>query len=150
METNIINYFGPCGIYCEKCFAFSSGSIKLNSTALENALGNFDLYAERFAVLLNEPAFSSYPDFKKLLHYFSTVNCRGCRKEQCKLFASCKVRECHKTKKVDFCFQCPEFPCNNTGFDEHLYKRSVLINLRIKKIGIQKYYEEIKDRPRYL
>jgi hypothetical protein len=50
---------------------------------------------------------------------------------------------------VDFCFQCPEFPCDNTGFDEHLFKRSVQINLRIQEIGIEKYYEEIRDKPRY-
>jgi len=149
MKYDIKNSFGPCGIFCEKCFAFSNGIIKKSSTALENALGNFDIYAERFSELLNEPVFHEYPNFKKLLKYFTSVECNGCRKEQCKLFVNCKVRDCYKIKGVDFCFQCPEFPCNNTGFDEHLYKRSIKINLRIKEIGIEKYYEEIKDTPRY-
>lgn len=149
MNTSIKDKFGPCGIFCEKCFAFSDGTIKQNSISLENALGNFGIYAERFSKLLNEPAFIEYPNFKRLLHYFATVECRGCRKEPCKLFENCKVRDCYKTKGVDFCFQCSEFPCNDTGFDEHLNKRFIQINLRIKKIGIEKYYNEVKDKPRY-
>jgi len=149
MNSNIKDSFGPCGVFCEKCFAFSNGTIKQNSISLENAFGNFDIYAERFSELLDEPVFNEYPKFKKLLHYFTTVECQGCRKEQCKLFVNCKVRDCHKTKGVDFCFQCHEFPCDNTGFDEHLYKRSIQINLKIKEIGIEKYYKEIKDKPRY-
>jgi|GEM_PF-5434450 len=40
-------------------------------------------------------------------------------------------------------------PCDNTGFDKHLYDRSVEINRRIALIGIENYYEEIKDNPRY-
>jgi hypothetical protein len=47
-----------------------------------------------------------------------------------------------------FCYQCPDFPCNNTGFDEHLHKRSVDINNRMKEIGVEKYYEEVKDMKR--
>lgn len=145
----MIARFGPCGVLCEKCFAFSNGTIKKSSAALESALGNFDEYANRFADLLEEPAFNNYPQFRELLHYFTTVECRGCRIEQCKLFTGCKVRECHKEKGVEFCYECSEFPCGNTGFDEHLQKRSVTINLRIKEIGIERYYEEIKDKPRY-
>jgi len=141
--------FGPCGIFCEKCFAYSSGTIREHSITLKKALGNFEIYASRFSDLLGNPVFDKYPDFKALLDYFATVECLGCRKEKCMLYSGCKVRECHKNKNVDFCFQCLEFPCMNTGFDEHLYNRSVKINLRIKEIGIEKYYEEIKDKPRY-
>jgi hypothetical protein len=149
MRPDLMDRFGPCGIFCEKCFAFSDGIIKKSSVALENALGNFDVYAGRFSELLDEPAFNEYPGFKKLLNYLTSVDCKGCRKEQCKLFKHCKVRGCDNLRGRDFCYQCPEFPCNHTGFDEHLHKRSIQINLRIKEIGIERYYEEIKNKPRY-
>jgi hypothetical protein len=139
----------PCGLNCGKCFAFNDGDIKKYSNQLKESLGNFDVYASRFADLLSEPVFIKYPDFKELLTYFSSVNCRGCRIETCKIFKNCKVRDCHKNKGVDFCFQCPDFPCDNTGFDQHLLKRSVLINRRMKEIGVEKYYEEIENIPRY-
>jgi hypothetical protein len=139
----------PCGLHCGKCFAFFEGDIAQLSQQLENSLGNFDVYAERFISLLNEPVFSKYPDFKELLKYFSVAKCKGCRKERCVLFKSCKVRGCSEEQKVDFCFQCIDFPCNNTGLDEHLHKRSVSINQRMKEVGVEAYYNEIKDKPRY-
>jgi hypothetical protein len=139
----------PCGLHCGKCFAFIDGDIKKLSTQLKENLGNFDIYAARFVELLNKPAFENYPGFKELLSLFSSVECRGCRKEKCKIFKDCKVRNCSEEKGVDFCFQCPDFPCSNTGFDEHLNKRSVNINIRIKEIGVENYYNEIKDKPRY-
>lgn len=145
----IINRLAPCGLHCGKCFAFVDGDIKNESKRLKESLGEFDIYAARFVDLINEPLFEKYPDFKKLLSYFASVECNGCRKEKCKIFKECKVRDCHETKRIDFCFQCSDFPCDNTGFDNHLHKRSVDINMRIKEIGVEEYYNEIKDKPRY-
>ncbi len=139
----------PCGLHCAKCYTFKEGDIALTSAKLEQLLGNFDVYAERFVDMLNGSVFKKYPDFKIMLQHFSNAECKGCRAENCKLFQDCKVRSCHESKGVDFCFQCPEFPCNNTGFDKHLYDRSVAINYRMKEIGVEGYYEEIKDKPRY-
>ena len=139
----------PCGLLCGKCFAFVDGEIALLSRQLKHSLGNFDIYAERFVSLLNEPAFSKYPDFKVLLSLLSEPKCKGCRKEKCVLFKSCNVRECSEKRNVDFCFQCDDFPCNNTGLDEHLYKRSVSINQEMKDTGIEAYYVKVKDKPRY-
>ncbi len=139
----------PCGLHCGKCFAFSEGDISNYSKKLKESLGNFDVYAQRFVELIDEPVFSKYPDFKEMLNYFSSVECGGCRKEKCKIFKECKVHECAENKKVDFCYECPDFPCNNTGFDQHLQKRSVTINKRIKEVGVEVYYNEIKDVPRY-
>lgn len=140
----------PCGLHCGKCFAFVDGNIKQQSTLLKNSLGNFDVYAERFNELLDEPVFRKYGTFKDMLNHFSEVNCKGCRKENCKLFKNCKVRDCAAGKNVDFCFECDEFPCGKTGFDSHLNDRSVKINRRMKEIGVENYYLEIKDKSRYL
>lgn len=84
-----------------------------------------------------------------MLDYFSVAECSGCRNEKCKLFKDCKVRLCSEEKGVDFCFPCSNFPCTNTGFDEHLNERSANINRRMEKVGVEKYYNEIKDKPRY-
>jgi hypothetical protein len=145
----IKNRLAPCGLHCGKCYAFSGGDIRNSSNILKDSLGNFDIYASRFVDLINEPVFKKYPEFKELLSYFSTVDCEGCRKEKCKIFKNCKVRDCLENKKIDFCFECSDFPCDNTGFDQHLHKRSVDINLRMKEIGVEKYYNEIKDKSRY-
>lgn len=107
------------------------------------------MYAQRFVEMLNEPVFAKYADFKEFLDHLSVATCQGCRKEKCKLFKTCNVRACSEEKQVDYCFQCSCFPCENTGFDEHLYKRFVAINKRMQEVGVEKYYEEVKDLPRY-
>jgi hypothetical protein len=99
--------------------------------------------------MLNEPVFNNYPSFKALLDYFTQVECLGCREQKCKLFTNCKVKECTREHQIDFCYECGEFPCQKTGFDLNLEKRWLKINNRIAEIGILKYYEEIKELPRY-
>ncbi len=139
----------PCGLHCGKCFAFANGDIANHSGELKCLLGNFDNYAERFVEMLDNPVFKNYPQFKEMLSCFSEAGCKGCREENCKLFKNCKVRSCYLEKEVDYCFQCSDFPCKQTGFDENLYKRSVDINQKMKEIGVEEYYKQIKDTPRY-
>jgi hypothetical protein len=149
MQTDIIDKFGPCGLLCEKCFAYNNGQIKLHAEQLKNNLGDFDNYAKRFVTLLDEPVFDKYAGFKEFLNLLSSSNCQGCRKQECHLFKACKVRHCYKDKEVDYCYQCEDFPCNNTGFDDNLTQRWLSINHKIRKIGLESYYNEIKDQPRY-
>ena len=149
VNDNILEAMGPCGLNCQKCFAHVDGEIRKYSMKLKEKLGNFEPYAKRFETLLNNPIFGKYPDFKAMLDYFASENCKGCRKENCKLFADCGVRPCHQQKEVDFCFQCEEFPCENTNFDENLHKRWIELNNNIREKGIESYYNESKDKPRY-
>ncbi len=143
----IMKVLAPCGLNCGKCQAFSEGEIRKHAVELKKLLGAFDTYAERFSTFL--PVFKNYPAFKDLLNQFSSANCKGCRQGDCK-YPNCGVAPCHKEKSVDFCFQCNEFPCNKTNFDPNLHGRWVSMNNRIKEIGVEAYFEETKDLPRYV
>ncbi|MFW9829809.1 MAG: DUF3795 domain-containing protein [Promethearchaeota archaeon] len=143
----ILERLAPCGLNCYKCYAHSNGEIRKNSTSLLNLLGSFDVYAERFSSFL--PIFKHYPSFKELLSYFTKENCNGCRKGTC-IYPDCQVKDCSKEKRVDFCFQCDEFPCDKTNFDPHLKRRWLKMNNRMKEIGVESYYNETKDKPRYI
>ena len=145
----ILNALAPCGISCEKCFAHTDGDIRRYSLKLREKLGNFEPYAKRFETLLNNPVFNKYPDFKSMLDHFASETCNGCRKENCRLFTNCNVRSCYSEKGVEFCYQCADFPCEKTGFDEHLHKRWIQLNNEIREKGIETYYTETKDKPRY-
>ncbi len=148
-EQSIQASVAPCGLSCEKCFAHVDGEIRMHSRRLKELLGNFHNYAQRFERLLDQPIFKKYADFKEVLDYFASGNCRGCRNEQCKLFKDCGVRSCHQEKQVDYCYLCDQFPCDRTNFDEPLYKAWIKINEIIRKSGLEKYYELTLDRPRY-
>lgn len=146
---NILTNIGPCGLNCSKCFAFKRGEISKLSSELKSKLGDFDVYAERFVDLLDEPIFEKYPDFKKMLNHFTDANCNGCREDSCKLFENCKVKQCSKDHSVDFCFECDEFPCSKHGFDDHLEKRWITIQNKMRNMGVKNYFLEIKDKSRY-
>ncbi|OGW42407.1 MAG: hypothetical protein A2010_13955 [Nitrospirae bacterium GWD2_57_9] len=147
MNDEIKKILAPCGLNCSKCQAYSEGDIKKHATELKNLLGSFDIYADRFAKFL--PVFGNYPAFKELLNQFSKANCRGCRQGDCK-YPNCGVASCYKSKGVDFCFQCPDFPCTKTNFDPNLHQRWIKMNQRMKEIGVEAYYEETKNMPRYV
>jgi uncharacterized protein DUF3795 len=148
-DESIKTSVAPCGLSCEKCFAHVDGDIRRYSLKLKEKLGNFHNYAQRFETLLDEPVFQKYAVFKEVLDYFASENCRGCRNEQCKLFKECGVRACHQEKQIDFCYQCEEFPCDRTNFNEKLYTTWIKINKIIRKSGLEKYHQITVDRPRY-
>ncbi len=150
MKEIILDTFAPCGLNCEKCFARERGAIQKHAKELQNNLGNFDVYAEHFVELIGDHRFKNYPEFKNVLNLFTEGNCKGCRNEQCKLFSQCGVRACHQEKEIDFCFECNEFPCKKTNFDAHLQKRWITLNNHIRKIGIEQFYQETKDKARYV
>ena len=143
---DILNVLAPCGLDCQKCFAYVEGEIKTVSTRLHELLGSFDRSAERFSAFL--PVFKNYPSFKKLLVHFTESSCNGCRRGTC-IRPNCGVIICYQKKGVDFCFQCDEFPCKKTNFDPDFERRWIEMNNRMKEIGVESYYEETKDLPRY-
>jgi hypothetical protein len=142
----ILADLAPCGLSCRKCFAHSQGGIRTASARLQELLGSFDRYAERFSAFL--PAFQHYPSFKALLAYLARGHCDGCRAGTC-LYPDCGVAACYRDKGVDFCFQCDEFPCERTNFDPDLQRRWIQMNERMREIGVESYYRETKDLSRY-
>jgi hypothetical protein len=143
----ILRDLAPCGLSCRKCFANTKGDIATLSTQLQEKLGGFGVYAERFSGFLT--VFKDYAAFEVLLSYLAEGHCDGCRQGTC-LYPNCGVCTCYGDKGVDFCFQCDEFPCDKTNFDPHLERRWRLMNERMREIGVEAYYEETKDLPRYV
>jgi hypothetical protein len=142
----IAGILAPCGLNCSKCMAHAEGHIKHHAGELRRLLGSFDVYAARFSDFI--PAFKKYPSFKEVLDIFVQAACAGCRKGDCQ-HPNCGVAACYKGKGVDFCFQCDEFPCDHTNFDQHLHERWISMNNRMREIGVEAYHEETKNQPRY-
>lgn len=146
-DLKLTEIIAPCGLNCGKCLAYEQGAITKHSRAVLELLGpHFDAYAERFAAM--EPAFQDWPGFKKLLKFFSQGRCGGCRKNGC-LFTACGVHACIKDKDVNFCYECAEFPCTNHGLPPILEQRWRQNNETLKQIGMDRYFEKIRDLPRY-
>ena len=145
--AEVVAMIAPCGLNCGKCVVYHGGEIQQHSAALVDLLGpNFDPYAARFAHM--NPVFEHYEGFKTLLSFLAQGSCHTCRQGQC-LFTACRVRTCIREKGVDFCFECNEFPCDKHGLNprlEHVWRQS---NGLMKELGVEGFYEKIKDDPRY-
>jgi hypothetical protein len=148
MCAELLSVIAPCGLDCEKCLVFEQGEVRRHASKIIELLGsNFDGYAERFTEM--NPVFKNYPGFKALLDFLSQGSCGGCRKEGC-LLKACRVHTCCvKEKGVDFCFECAEFPCDRHGLPAGLREIWEKSNIQMKDQGIETFYEDLKQRPRY-
>ena len=119
---------GPCGIYCGDCEAYKA---KDNPVLMEYLVSR---------------------GFKK-----EDLPCPGCRPNSgnCIVIAdTCETYTCVTEHKVDFCFDCEEFPCfklNPSSDRANILPHNMKVfNLCcIKQQGIEKFLEkhsEIKQR----
>jgi C_GCAxxG_C_C family probable redox protein len=146
-ESYIRARLAPCGLSCGHCLAYSGGPVQEAAAKLKQGLGpNFGPYAERFAAM--NSVFKDYEGFSRLLDFFETGSCTGCREQGC-LFQACKVPECVREHKVDYCFECGEFPCDKHGMPEPLAGRWRANNEKMAEIGVEAWFAGCLARPRY-
>ena len=114
-------YDAYCGLYCGAC-----------EILLANELGRIKEKVQEWNMKLND------------------VKCFGCKTEQNSIYCvDCYFKKCAESKKIEFCFQCNEYPCTkllefkNDKFPHHSV---VLKNLnKIKELGC-KYWLKNQDR----
>ncbi len=123
-----LNLIAPCGIDCANCELFEP-------------LGLRDVWERAAARRGGKPE-----DFA----------CKGCRDGNgCSFFKNCQTLACVRAKGVDFCSDCPDFPCKKlmplaegASFYPHNLK---MYNLcRIKAVGPEEFLAEApKNRALY-
>jgi hypothetical protein len=76
------------------------------------------------------------------------MECHGCRSDKRGLYCNkvCKMTRCAAEKGVDFCGQCPEYPCAELKtFQSQMPHRLELweAHARIKEVGYETWYAEM-------
>lgn len=140
-----VKELGPCGNDCSRCANYEKGEIVLLSGELINKLDNFENMVEKIKGFM--PIFNYYNEFLDILKHFSRGNCRGCRLSN-KPTNQCSINTCHKKEKVNFCFECPKYPCEPSTYSESLnvmWRR----NNDVMKVDMDGFYKEQKNRCRY-
>ena len=101
-----INYDSYCGIYCGAC------------SIMRAYRGG---HKDRMA--------ANYVEDRQL-------KCHGCKSGT--LFVNCskcKIRDCAVSRKVEHCFECPEYPCRN--INEHKRVEKILPHLTLNRKNLQ-------------
>jgi TRAP-type mannitol/chloroaromatic compound transport system substrate-binding protein len=114
---------------------------------LASCLEGFEKKAKVFEQ--RNPAFSQWGSFASILSSFAGANCVGCRNPGANCFAGCGVKDCVKERNVDFCHQCPDYPCDHHGLPPALAEKWRANQDAIKARGLEAWYEEELKRPRY-
>ena len=81
------------------------------------------------------------------------AGCGGCRNGEhngCSI-RGCFLLECVKEHEVDFCGECPEFPCDKVHsiFEEEVYLQWLEGGKRIREAGAEQFWEERRHVPHY-
>lgn len=147
-RERIVAEVAPCGIDCSRCIALVGGDARTHAIALQEVFGDsFQKYAERFAEYI--PVLKKYGEFREFIDFLAGVDCTGCRSRTDYENIRCGIIQCFRAKGVDFCFECGEFPCDPAGIDDDLKRRWLAAGERMREIGLEAWYEEMKKRPRY-
>jgi hypothetical protein len=145
-REELLGRMAPCGLACYTCAAAKDGAIQSHSRTLLRLLESFDGFAERSSDY--EPTLKKYPDFKEVLLLFASASCEGCRDGK-GTYPGCRVSPCTKEKGLDFCFECEAFPCDDTGFEPQLREKWLRANNRMREIGAEAFFNDVKDKPHY-
>jgi len=144
--SQVVQKIAPCGLDCSRCADYQTGEIKELSIRLSKLLKGYERVAKIKSKI--NPAFEGYSKFEEVMKVFAEASCGGCRSDNEKCPINCHAKICHKEKKVDFCFQCNEFPCEKQT-DERIIERWIKKNKRMKEIGVIEFYCEQSKLPRY-
>jgi len=145
-REEIISRVAPCGIDCSRCANFKEGNIAKYSGALQEDLGNFRKMAAKMSGFF--APFKDFEAFEKILGIFAGASCEGCRAGGGKV-PDCAAKSCYKEKGADFCGECGDFPCQVNKVRGDLYERWLANGKFIKESGIERFYDDARQKPRY-
>ena len=145
-KREVIGKLSVCGLDCSRCADYENSEIRSLSSKLSELLKGYKGLARIKAE--NNPIFKGYPEFDQILSYFAKGTCSGCRSENVQCPLECHAKDCRQERNIDFCYECDEFPCERQ-FNGKLRERWIERNNRMKEIGVEKYYIEQSQLPRY-
>lgn len=143
----LLERIAPCGLVCHTCAASKHGVIQAQIRTLRHYLDGFRPFAEKMSEL--DPRLNRYPDIELGLQMLIEASCEGCRDGVAKC-AGCEIAACTKERGHWFCYQCDDFPsCGKADFEPMLKSRWLHGNRRMKDVGPEAYFEEMKGRSHY-
>lgn len=136
-------FVAPCGLHCldPSCpLLKSSGGSQAKALAIKlDECIKSNKYENALA------AWTAYQGFDKMLKILSTKGgtCEGCRSAT-PAYPDCSVRQCClSAKKLDFCHQCSDFPCEKFNkLNEENLGRCLNNSQGIKTLGLEDWLRQ--------
>ncbi len=139
----------PCSLMCHTCGAYKDGVIYHSANQLLEYLDGVCEFCERHSP--NEVG--HFKIFQEQLSKYGRGPCSGCRNREhhtCSI-QGCFILECTKEHGIDYCGECPEFPCHKVKslFEDEVYLQWLNGSQEIKGHGIEGFWHRNCEKPHY-
>lgn len=151
-RQELLNFVAPCSLLCYTCTACKDGPVVESAKTL---LQYLDGYLDFKELTLPEQfrwMMSDLEIFMDKLESFASRQCNGCRagaSAAAGCVPGCVVPDCAKSRNVDFCAECADFPCTYAqnflnSQNRPLAKDWEQGTQRLREVGLEQYFEERK------
>ena len=134
------NDIGYCGEYCRTCHWYTDALRNPATQLLELVKSHFEVSA--WIGYKGGNSEETIKGLEILSKCACAFNCKGGGG-----WSGCPVRKCCNAKSFDFCFECPEFPCE-TNWGEKSEHANVFTATKIKRlqqmkeVGVEEWIEK--------
>ncbi len=146
-HDQLLAVLSPCGLDCSRCVSSASGVVRQGAEALAAKLAGFAAKAPLFAA--HAPALAHWAEFEAVLAFLQEGACTGCRTPGASRNGACRVKDCVRERAVDFCFQCPDYPCADHGLFPPLAAKWRVAQDFMREHGVEAWWHDQATRPRY-
>ena len=112
-EGSVLRRIAPCSLCCHTCPAMKDGEIAQTAARLRHYLIGYDDFYRTILPVDELSRLDTIQAFLNRLDKLSNPKCSGCRDNthgKC-CINGCFFLECTQQHGVNFCAECPEFPC---------------------------------------
>ncbi len=159
-KEKLLQYAAPCSLLCYTCMGFREGVFAECGPKLHACSEGICEFLADVSGLSGEERkkhFAFFREFRDSLSHLSGGSCHGCRSDdslKSGCIGGCVIPACVKEHGVDFCGQCPDFPCEKgrsffDGVDSRIRQTWETGSARIREIGPEAYVEEKKNVSHY-
>lgn len=154
-REELLHGIAPCSLMCHTCPALKDGVIAETASRL---LGYFEGYYDFLDARIpaeNTEYRQKVQGHLQRLEQYTRRPCPGCRENPSGCcIEGCTVSACIKERKLDFCAECPDFPCEKTekffsALDPIILNDWKRGTERLRQIGPEAYFSEKKNVSHY-
>jgi hypothetical protein len=144
------------------CPSFEHGSVGESARKLHNYWeGYCEFRSEHLPEEQREAWQAEFSAFDGTLRFLGGASCPGCRnsppseKDGWGCLEGCFIPACARERGVDFCAECDAFPCQKAreffgAKGGNLYREWENGNRRIREVGAEIFFREMKDISHYI
>ncbi|ODM09898.1 hypothetical protein BLA28_17130 [Eisenbergiella tayi] len=152
-RKELLENIAPCSLMCYTCGGYEKGAICKLAGELSGYLEGMYEFYEKHSGPGQKAYLERFQIFQEELTRMGEAGCGGCRNGEhngCSI-RGCFLLECVKENEVDFCGECPEFPCDKVHsiFEEEVYLQWLEGGKRIREAGAEQFWEERRHVPHY-